>query len=211
MLKEILSITTMTTFLGIAMTSAQEDEVRGVRADFVYEFIPGENFDVSQDIEEAIGYEKKNLNSALSLGIGGEIKVAYTNGFKNLSHVTCFNNIPGVDFYIHEPNTSANRPETIEVLVGLEKNISETPWISLGIKSVKDSEITNYIPFDMDENLESIDISKAYWILIRDAKSRLTTSAYSGFEMSAAIIRAPCNKFIASSFNQFLDSYLEFF
>lgn len=199
MLKQIVSITAMAASLGLTMAPVQGSEVRGVRADFVYEFRPGEGDVRNQDPKEAIGLEKTTLADALSLGVGGEIIVAYTRDTKSLSGVVCFYNVPGDDFFIHEPMTSNNRPETIEVIVSLEKNPSKTPWISLGVKSVKDSGGTNYIPFDLDENSGNIEIPQAYWILVRDAKSMLTTGGiYAGFEMSTAIIKAPCNDSMVS-------------
>ena len=198
MLKKISTITALVLSLGILPTQAQETKVQGVRVDFAYDFKPGEGLTGKQSIEEAIGEEKIDLDSALSLGVGGEVKVVYTKGTGNLEDVTCFYNGPSYDIFIHEPNTSNNRPETVEILVGLEKDPKTSSWISLGTKSVKEG-TENYIPFDLDENEINMEIQQGYRILVRDAKSRLTISGrYAGFELSTVIFKYPCDQLIAS-------------
>jgi len=213
MLKETLS--TLLT-CGVLFTSfhssAQEFRPQGVRVDFAYDFRPGkglveyiggedfgeEKIIMKQDIEEAVGEEKKNLISALSLGVGGEVKVAYTWGGKNLNSIDCFRNVPGYDFYIHEPNINRNLPETIRVFVSLNKNNSRGRWISFREKSVKDG-FNGHIPYNLDDNLEGIVVEIGYSILVKDAESKLNSHGfYAGFEMSTAIIREPCRKLMAS-------------
>ena len=200
MLREILFSATILTFLPNPI-SAEEFRPKGVRADFAYDFIPGKTLSVKQNIEEAVGAEKINLASALSLGHGGEIKVANTKGTKDLKYITCFNNITGPDFYIHEPFVSENKPESIEVSIGTLKNLKKTPWYSLGTKSILQGK-RGYIPFDISKNNKNVKIKRAYWIRIRDVNSRMIDGAWAGFEMSAAIIKKPCNELISKVTSQ---------
>jgi hypothetical protein len=221
MLREILLSATILTRL-TNPTSAGEFRPKGARVDFAYDFRPGGNSVkyfpdedgpekktneiANQEISKAIGSKKKEVHEALSLGTYGSIKIAYTRGTGNINYLTCFHNIPGPDFYIHEPNTNYNKPETVEVFVSLEKDPNTKKWISFRIKSVNDGYrrgTGNWIPYDLSKNLEKRKITKGYSIMVQDAGSKLTLNgSQNGFDMSTAIIKKPCNDLIAKATSQ---------
>lgn len=180
----------------------------GVLADYVAEFVPG--FGLPDDVlknpvayqNKILGGPKRELNQALSLGTFGHAVVAYTMGRANPKKVVCFRRnedgkySPGAaDIYVHEPPTSNNRPETVEVLVATDKVLTPaTQWHSLGIKSVADSR-NNFIPFTLPHSIEL-----AYYAKVADAGSKLTpTGALAGFDASAVYFALPCEQAVSFS------------
>jgi len=180
----------------------------GVLADYAVEFAPGHGLPVDVLKNPAayqnkiLGGPKGALDKALSLGTFGHVIVAYTMGRANLKKVVCFRrNEDGkygtgaADIYVHEPPTSNNRPETVEVLAATDKVLTPaTQWHSLGIKSVADSR-NNFIPFTLPHSIEL-----AYYAKVVDAGSKLTPAgALAGFDASAVYFTLPCEQAISFS------------
>ena len=165
-------------------------------ADNVKYFKPGKTVTGWENkVNNVLRGPKLDLDRALSLGHYGEVVVSRRLGMET---PVCFERAEGdvewIDererkpsIMVHEPASSNNMEETVEVFVTSEKILNEkTHWESLGIKSVTGHK-DNWIPFFLPEKFE-----KGFYVKLRDAGSEKISGIYAGFEASSVRFENPC-------------------
>jgi hypothetical protein len=162
---------------------------KGVYTNYVLQFNKGGGLPKNkyQEPSEAVGFPKKDLSDALTLGTGGNAIVGYVNIKDNKHSVRCFKNKKGWDIAIHEPNDKDNKAEDVNIYITSDWDVNpKTKWHFLGRYDVE----------GIKDNLIHVDLGKiklGRWIKVEGAKELLEpTGHWAGFELSATFIKYPC-------------------